>query len=175
LNVSPKDLSPGQGRPSQVPFVTAERASAGENSLPGIPARATPAKEITAMAENIRIQVDHLLRLLFPPEAMIQAARHKGELVISVSWRLGPNRMDNWSKEIRLTVPPDAAERYGKLNEKGRARANGNLVSFVQLKLGKFDPHHDRPRYLLPPVEVWEMRFEDIFPSSPAKAEEMKR
>jgi hypothetical protein len=116
------------------------------------------------MAEEIREHVDHLLRLLFPPEAIFQTSMNKGELCISVSWRLGTHRMDNWSKEIRITIPPEAVERYGKLNEKGRAKANGNLVSFVQLKLGKFNPQHDRPRFLLPPVEAWEMKFEDLFP-----------
>jgi hypothetical protein len=126
------------------------------------------------MAEDFRKQVDHLLRLLFPPEALFQATMINGEFVVSISWRVGHHRMDNWSKEIRITLPREAVERYGKLNEKGRAKANGNLVSFVQLRLGEYNPHHDRPRFLLPPVEVWEIRFEDMFPSSPAGVPERK-
>ena len=108
--------------------------------------------------------LEEVVRPLLRPDAMVQTAERDGGVVISASWRLGPNRMDNYSKEIALVIPREVVERYAKLNEKGRTKANGNLVSFVKLKLDAFRPEHDRPRYLLPPTEVWQAKFDEIFP-----------
>lgn len=117
-----------------------------------------------AEEKSVSEQVLDIVRPVFRPGTAIQGAEAAGGCVISASWRLGNHRMDNWSREIRLLIPPAVAERYGKLNEKGKAKANANLVSFVRLKLDAFRPEHDRPRYLLPPVEEWPVAFDDIFP-----------
>lgn len=117
------------------------------------------------MAEEL---IDHLRALvvpLFRPEAVVRlAATADGGWSITASWRLGTHRMDNWSKEIDLRLAPAVAERYGKLNDKGRRKADFNLVSFIKRKLTDFNPEHDRPRYLLPPVEVWEVGYDELFP-----------
>ncbi len=105
-----------------------------------------------------------LVKPIFPPQAMVQTMSRSGGYLISASWRLGSGRMDNWSKEIQVLIPSEVAERYAKLNEKGKSKADANLVSFIKLKLSDFRPEHDRPRFLLPPVETWEIKFEDIFP-----------
>lgn len=119
------------------------------------------------MEEGPARHLTHLFRFVFPPQARIQAVERDGSCLFSVSWRLGEQYTENWSKEIRIAIPPEAMARYGKLNEKGRNKANGNLVAFLQEKLSNFDPRHDTPRYRLPPVETWEVRFEDIFPGAP--------
>ncbi|MBE0597857.1 MAG: hypothetical protein IH614_11350 [Desulfuromonadales bacterium] len=116
------------------------------------------------MAEDLKQQMQELIRPLFPHDALVQVAERGGEVVFAAGWRLGPNRMDNWSKEIRLVIPPAVTERFAKLNDKGRSKARANLVSFVKLKLADFRPEHDHPRYLLPPQEVWRVTFEDVFP-----------
>jgi hypothetical protein len=116
--------------------------------------------------------VEHLgklVRPLFRREAMVEiVAVPDGGYLVTAGWRLGTHRMDNWSQDIHLRIPPAVVERYGKLNDKGRAKADANLVSFIKLKLDGFVPDHDRPRFLLPPVEVWEVAFGDIFPSRAA-------
>jgi hypothetical protein len=116
------------------------------------------------MTEDTGTALFELIRPLFRKDALVQRGETDGALQISAAWRLGESRMDNWSREIRLIIPREVVERYCKLNEKGRFKANANLVSFVKLKLDGFRPEHDKPRYLLPPVEQWPVRFEDIFP-----------
>lgn len=116
------------------------------------------------MADEVKKELEELIRPLFPPAALVQTAERGGEVVFTAGWRLGTHRMDNWSKDIRLVIPTAVTERYAKLNDKGRFKANANLVSYVKLKLGQFHPEHDRPRYLLPPQEVWAVKFEDVFP-----------
>ena len=116
------------------------------------------------MAEDTQQALEDLVRPLFRPDAMVKTAEMDGGCLISASWRLGPHRMDNWSREIQIVIPREVTERFAKLNEKGRSKANANLVSFVKLKLSDFHPEHDRPRYLLPPVEVWPVHYQDIFP-----------
>lgn len=118
------------------------------------------------MPEKTDAQITEIVRPLFPQEALfVNSVEADGSRVLSVGWRLGLSRMENWSKEVRLVLGPKILERYGKLNDKGRRKAENNLVSFVQLRLAKFNPHHDRPRYLLPPVEIWKPAFEEIFPN----------
>jgi len=117
------------------------------------------------MPEKTDAQIMEIVRPLFPPKALfVNSVDADGRRVLSVGWRLGASRMENWSREIRLVLGPKILERYAKLNERGRHKAENNLVAFVQLRLSKFNPHHDKPRYLLPPVELWEPVFEEIFP-----------
>ncbi len=116
------------------------------------------------MADDTEATLFATIRPLFRRDALVQKKEMDGGLQIGVAWRLGEHRMDNWSREIRLIIPREVVERYGKLNEKGRFKANANLVSFIRLKLESFRPEHDKPRYLLPPVDLWPVRFEDIFP-----------
>lgn len=121
-----------------------------------------------AEEKSVTEQLLEVIRPVFRPEAHVQAREFRGGCVISAGWRLGRHRMDNWSREIRIVIPPEVAERYGKLNEKGKLKATANLVSFVRLKLDAFNPEHDRPRFLLPPAEVWQVSFDEIFPKKSA-------
>jgi hypothetical protein len=114
--------------------------------------------------KSVLEQLEDVVRPVFRPNAVIQSNDMNGGIVLAASWRLGTHRMDNWSREIHLIIPPQAADRYAKLNEKGKAKANANLVSYVRLKLEGFRPEHDRPRFLLPPIEVWAVKYEDLFP-----------
>jgi hypothetical protein len=127
-----------------------------------------------AMAEDPLDHFREIMKTLLRPEAVIKTEiEPDGSHVVTAGWRLGTHRMDNWSKDIYLRIPPAVVERYGKLNDKGRAKADANLVSYIKLKLQTFDPDHDKPRFLLPPVEVWAVTFEDIFPpvaATPAAA-----
>jgi hypothetical protein len=119
------------------------------------------------MAEELIEHLRGLVTPLFRPEALVKlVATPDGGWSITASWRLGTHRMDNWSKEIDLRLPPAVAERYGKLNDKGRSKADLNLVSFIKRKLVDFNPEHDRPRFLLPPVEVWEVGYDELFSKS---------
>lgn len=114
--------------------------------------------------KSVAEQLLDVVRPVFRPGTVVQGAEVAGGCVISAAWRLGANRMDNWSREIRLLIPPEVMERYGKLNEKGKVKASANLVSYVRLKIGSFNPEHDRPRFMLPPVDEWRLAFDDIFP-----------
>ncbi len=117
-----------------------------------------------AEEKSVRELIEDVVRPVFRPGAVVQSSDMQGGLLLAASWRLGVQRMDNWSREIHLILPPEVVERYAKLNDKGKAKANANLVSYVRLKLETFRPEHDRPRFLLPPVEVWAVKFEEVFP-----------
>lgn len=120
------------------------------------------------MAEDLLDHFREVMKSLLRPDAVIKTdIEPDGSYVVTAGWRLGTHRMDNWSKDIYLRIPSVVVERYGKLNEKGRVKADANLVSYLKLKLLTFDPDHDKPRFLLPPVEVWAVNFEDIFPRQP--------
>jgi hypothetical protein len=122
-----------------------------------------------AMVEDLLHHFKEMITPLLRPDAVIKTeVEPDGSYVVTAGWRLGTHRMDNWSKDIYLRIPPAVVERYGKLNDKGRAKADANLVSYFKLKLLNFDPDHDKPRFLLPPVEVWAVAFEDIFPPAPS-------
>jgi hypothetical protein len=123
------------------------------------------------MAEDLVEHFRGVMKSLLRPDAVIKAeVELDGGCLVVAGWRLGPHRMDNWSKDIHLRIAPVVVERYGKLNDKGRAKADANLVSFIKHKLLTFDPDHDKPRFLLPPLEVWWVAFEDIFPPAAAQA-----
>jgi hypothetical protein len=121
------------------------------------------------MAEELLDHFKGVMKTLLRPDAVLNAhIEPDGTYLVTAGWRLGTHRMDNWSKDIHLRLLPAVVERYGKLNPKGQAKADANLVSYIKRKLLTFDPDHDKPRFLLPPVEVWAVTFEDIFPPKEA-------
>jgi hypothetical protein len=121
-----------------------------------------------AMAEDLLDHFKETMKRLLRPDAVIKTdIEPDGSYVVTAGWRLGTHRMDNWSKDIYLRISPAVVERYGKLNEIGRVKADANLVSYIKLKLLTFQPDHDKPRFLLPPVEVWVVEFDDVFPRQP--------
>ncbi len=117
-----------------------------------------------AEEKSVTQQLEDVVRPLFRTGSVIQGSEMRGGFLLAASWRLGTMRMDNWSREIHLILPPEVVERYAKLNDKGKAKANEKLVSLVRRKLETFRPEHDRPRFMLPPVEVWAVKYEDVFP-----------
>ncbi len=116
------------------------------------------------MTEDTKTEIFNIIRPLFRQDALVNIREEDGRCFIGAAWRLGRSPMDNWSREIRLVISREVVDRFGKLNSRGRSKASANLVSFVRVKLSDFHPDHDKPRYVLPPVEEWNVRFEDIFP-----------
>ena len=107
---------------------------------------------------------EHLMRLVFPPEADIRSYRQEGGYRISVAWRLGESGSytENWSREIDIDIPRETIDAYRRQDEKGRRIADENLVSLVRLKKREFHPEHDTPRYHVPPEEHWRVGPEDL-------------
>ena len=79
---------------------------------------------------------EHLVRLIFPPEADIRSYQQGGGYRIAVAWRLGESESytENWSREIDIDIPRETIEAYRKQDEKDRRIADENLVSLVRLR-----------------------------------------
>ncbi len=118
------------------------------------------------MNEETLEQLRHLIQTVFPPATVVGKVTEGDRGIITVSWRLGDLWTENWSRQIRIVFAGNVLERLEKLNERGRVKANNNLISLVRIRLGEFNPRHDRPRYHLPPSEIWEVTYQDLFPAA---------
>ena len=114
--------------------------------------------------DELRQHWEHLVRLIFPPEAEIQSAEADDGFCFRVAWRLGESESftENWSREIDIVIPREAIDAYLHQGDKGRSIADGNLVSLIELRKSTFHPEHDTPRYHVPPTEEWRVKPEDL-------------
>lgn len=92
-----------------------------------------------------------ILRAAFPVGTDIRIVPGH-DLIFAIDWPLnaGLNRPNKRSRIINPILPYEAIEDCSELG-----RAERNLKEFVQARLIHFDPQHEHPKHVSPPVEEW--------------------
>jgi hypothetical protein len=106
---------------------------------------------------SIREHTLQAIRAAMPPEAEIWVIPGIGEFTVGVSWKLNddPERPNKRSKTISICVSDEAAEDFETASAVDQGAAYGRVAAFLSKKLATFDPQHNVPRHVPPPVERW--------------------
>jgi hypothetical protein len=98
-----------------------------------------------------------IIKATMPGDAEIQVVSGVGALNIGVSWKLNddPERPNKMSKTIRICVSHEAAQDLNSAAQHQQTSALRRVSYFLAQKFSQFDPRHDTPKNLPPPVETW--------------------
>lgn len=84
---------------------------------------------------------------------------------LCIHWKLNndPERPNKYSKTIAIQVPRELIEDFPGYPENMQNRGLAKIGTYIQGKLGTFDPNHNSPRGVPEPVEHWTLLVENIF------------
>lgn len=104
-----------------------------------------------------REQIRALVETVFPKGARVVALPGRGEFQLLVSWRLGtdPARPSKRSKTVRILIEEEALDAFRQANESQRGYSVTRLRAMLARRLELFDPNHDTPMGVEPPIEKW--------------------
>ena len=100
---------------------------------------------------------------VFPEGArLLEMPSGEGELGVwrmLVSWKLGtdPTRPHKRSKTVRIIVGSEALEDFTRSPFGAREAANGRFERWLRTELERFDPNHETPNGVEPPVVPWQI------------------
>jgi hypothetical protein len=100
-----------------------------------------------------------IVKRVFPEGARLVTTDSGGQLVMFVSWPLAgdPCRPARRSRSVRLVVTREMTERLRGLDEAARSAALVHLEAWLRERAAAFEPDHDAPRGVEPPVETWRL------------------
>jgi len=99
-----------------------------------------------------------LIRPLFPPDVKIETDEENG-FILRINWKLknDRDRPNKPSRLIRVIISEEAIEDCNNFN-----KAGSRFREVIENKLSTFNPEHDNPRDLGPPIEEWEISTFDL-------------
>ena len=95
---------------------------------------------------------------VFPEGArLLEMPRETGDWLLLVSWRVGTDRArpNRRSKTVRVTVSEEALEDYARSPAGPKRAADMRFERWLRRELGAFEPGHDTPYGVEPPVVRW--------------------
>lgn len=98
--------------------------------------------------------LEKIIRDVMPLDAQILRMPTQDRPVFGISWKLNndPTRPNKRSKSIRISISDEYAT---ELPSQNYEVACDRISSFLQRKLARFDPDHNEPANVPPPVERW--------------------
>ncbi|TQV89853.1 hypothetical protein [Aliikangiella coralliicola] len=101
--------------------------------------------------------IAEVLQLLLPPEAEVEFDFDREGFFASFCWLLNsdPERPFKRSKKVHFIITREALEDFKNVGNKNEARLQLDFETYINHKLDLFDPNHNAPEGVAPPVEKW--------------------
>lgn len=99
-----------------------------------------------------------LMRPIFPLDARIEI-EESNDIAIKIVWKLSndPERLNKRSRLIKIIISEEAVEDCQDFDE-----ASHKFKDIVLNRYSAFNPDHDNPREVGPPVEEWLISTNDL-------------
>jgi hypothetical protein len=106
-----------------------------------------------------------VIRQAMPADAQIDITSSVSCFYMRVTWPLNddPERPHKMSKTISIHVSHEAAQDFASASEHLRAQVRNRVEHFLLARLASFDPNHNAPRNVPPPVERWDITTHTLF------------
>jgi hypothetical protein len=84
---------------------------------------------------------------------------------LTIHWKLGADkaRPNKYSKTIVVLIPRELLEDFSNYPSNMQKVALERIRAYIGARVAPFDPNHDAPREVQPPVENWPIHTGDSF------------
>jgi hypothetical protein len=92
-----------------------------------------------------------------PDDSRILLPRGRPDMIILASWKIASDafRPSKRSRMIRIVISEEAVLDYARGSDDSRRTGDERFVAWLRHKLHDFDPSHDAPLGVEPPVVTW--------------------
>src|SRR5471030_2667196 len=101
--------------------------------------------------------IKQVILTAMPRGTIVRMSGASGVITYTLSWPLlnDPNRPNKQSKTIAIRFGVETMQDLSNMGEQQLGSNVGRLLGYIEERMQGFDPDHDNPRDVAPPVEEW--------------------
>lgn len=109
------------------------------------------------MPETLEDHILAIVKRVFPEHAEYHLGLESDDICINVGWKLDndSSRPNKQSKTLKIRISREAIDDYKASNIHNRNSADERLQGTLTAQLQDFDPDHNVPAHMSPPVVQW--------------------
>lgn len=118
-----------------------------------------------SMDQKLKEHWENLINPLFEDAAYFKVRDLGRDFKVEVAWALDtgdPVRPKKASKTLRIIIPWETIIEYQGKPESWQKSADGKIIQFIKKNLENFDPNHNNPRNVEPPVMELTVKNKEI-------------